>query len=59
MFTKWIIKSLLLLAGFFLVTAGGTRYEQKDGKTFFNGKEITGRHSVVLNKVLARFTACL
>jgi hypothetical protein len=51
---KWFFKTLLVLTGIISSTRCGSGYKEKDGKVYFNGKEITDKSFVVLNEVFAK-----
>jgi hypothetical protein len=54
---KWIFKSIFILTGLFSLFRCNSGYKEKDGKIFFNGKEITDKNFVVLNDVFAKDSA--
>jgi hypothetical protein len=53
-FIKWLIKTMLLLTGILPFVKCSSGYREKDGKIFFNGKEITNKSFIVLNDVFGK-----
>ncbi|MEP7265611.1 MAG: DKNYY domain-containing protein, partial [Bacteroidota bacterium] len=51
---KWIFKTMLVLTGIMSFTKCGSGYKKKDGKIYFDGKEITDKSFVVLNDAFAK-----
>jgi hypothetical protein len=54
---KWVFKTLLVITGVMSATRCGSGYKEKNGKIYFNGKEITSKSFVVLNDVFAKDSA--
>lgn len=55
---KWLFKTLLVLTGIMsFIKCGSSGYKKKDGKVYFNGKEITDKSFVVLNDAFAKDSA--
>ncbi|MCG2615247.1 DKNYY domain-containing protein [Terrimonas sp. NA20] len=50
---KWLIKTILILAGIIPLSRCSSGYKQKDGKLTFNGKELTGDGWQILNTSFA------
>lgn len=53
-FIKWIAKTVLVLLGILPFTRCSSGYRGKDGKVYFNGKEITDKSFVVLSDDFAK-----
>jgi hypothetical protein len=51
---KWVFKSVFVILGILPFSRCGSGYKEKDGKIFFNGKEITDKSFVVLNDEFAK-----
>ena len=51
---KWVFKSILVILGILPFSRCGSGYKEKDGKVFFNGREITDKSFVVLNNKFAK-----
>lgn len=51
---KWIVKTMLMLTGILPLFKCSSGYKEDKGKITFNGKEITDKNFVVLNKAFAK-----
>jgi hypothetical protein len=51
---KWIVKTMLMLTGILPLFKCSSGYKDEKGKITFNGKEITDKNFVVLNKSFAK-----
>jgi DKNYY family len=51
---KWVFKSVFVILGILPFSRCGSGYKEKDGKVFFNGKEITDKSFVILNNEFAK-----
>ncbi|MEO6732825.1 MAG: DKNYY domain-containing protein [Ferruginibacter sp.] len=51
---KWIIKTILVISGIIPLSKCSSGYKEKNGKTTFNGKEITDKNFVILSDEFAK-----
>ena len=51
---KWVFKSILVILGILPFSRCSSGYKEKDGKVFFNGKEITDKSFVVFSDEFAK-----